>query len=109
MTVDRSATPIRNLIANGDRRSKKYSILMSATRLYGESRNSASSAGVMRKKIAQTKNASSRYFSERSGRSSQRGRLKLRRKIFRPSASSISEIVPTGQSHEQKAFLSSRL
>src|SRR5579883_1902306 len=53
---------------------------------------------------AHTKNPSNRYFRPRRGRSTQRGRRKLRRKTFRPSFHKYSESVPTGHSQLQKAL-----
>src|ERR1700758_720325 len=53
---------------------------------------------------AQTKKPSRRYFSPRSGMSSQRGAKKLRPNNFRPARHKYSEIVPTGQSQLQKAL-----
>ena len=41
--------------------------------------------------------------------SSPRGTSRLRLKIFRPNFQRYSDTVPMGQSHEQKAFFSSRL
>src|SRR5690242_4533715 len=49
-----------------------------------------------------TKNASSRYLSGRSVRSSHRGKDQLRLNVPRPSFQSHSEKVPTGQSQLQK-------
>src|SRR5579872_842330 len=53
---------------------------------------------------AHTKNPRRKYFSPRSGMSSQRGIAKLQRKSCRPSRHRYSEIVPTGHSQLQKAF-----
>src|ERR1039458_6170629 len=52
-------------------------------------------------KTANAKKASRRYFRLRSGKSNQRGRAKLRRKVERPSFHRYSESVPMGQSHPQ--------
>src|SRR3974390_2460900 len=54
--------------------------------------------------MAQTKNPSRRYFRLRSGKSSQRGRKKLRPKSFFPAPHRYSENVPAGQSQLQNAL-----
>src|SRR5579885_2932804 len=53
---------------------------------------------------AQTKNVRSKYLSARRGISSQRGRWRLRRKIWRPARHKYSDKVPTGHSQLQNAF-----
>src|SRR5450756_2467001 len=55
------------------------------------------------------KNPISRYFRLRKGISSHRGMVRFRWKSLRPSFHRYSEIVPTGHSHEQNAFLTIRL
>src|ERR1035437_2158131 len=59
--------------------------------------------------MTKTKKARSRYFKQRRGRSAHLGMRRLRLRMRRPSFHRNSENVPTGQSHEQKAFLKSRL
>lgn len=54
--------------------------------------------------IAQTKNASSKYFNPRKGMSSQRQIRKLRLNSFCPSSPRYSEMVPIGQSQLQNAL-----
>src|SRR6266702_3114162 len=49
------------------------------------------------------------YFRLRSGRSNQRGTVRLRRKSLRPSFQRTSETVPTGHNQEQNVFFSSML
>src|SRR5262249_15056388 len=53
---------------------------------------------------AHTKNATSRYFSPRSGRSSHRGKGTLPPKKRRPARQRYSETVPTGHNQLQNAF-----
>src|ERR1035437_7535123 len=65
--------------------------------------NAASSSATI-EVTAQAKKPSSRYFSPRSGISSQRGRKKLRRKSSWPARHKYSEIVPTGHSQLQNAL-----
>ena len=82
---------------------KKFSIFTSAIRPYGLPMNAEISAAVM-PATAQAKKASRRYFSPRSGMSSQRGAANVRPNSSRPPCHSHSEIVPTGQSQLQNAF-----
>ncbi len=89
-----------------ERSRKKSSIFASAATLYGEvTKPSMASSGICQR-IAQAKKPRSRYFTEVSARSSQRGTFghRRRQRTFSPTHSSAREIVPTGHTHPQKAF-----
>ena len=88
---------------------KNSPILTSATRLYGLSRNARTAATSIATQVAQTKNASSTYLSDRSGISSQRGGSQVRPSRRRPRRPSHSESAPTGHRCEQNDLASTAL
>src|SRR5580693_543696 len=108
ITTDSATSTTKTPIPTGPSVLKRFSIFTSATIPYGELIKSSSAAADI-VAIANTKNPSSTYFSPRSPRSSHRGTVKFRPKTFRPSFHKYSETVPTGHSHEQKAFFSATL